>query len=98
MRSSPLFFSGRHAVTGPKSHGTEPVALHYGMWSARGKQLRGSGNVLVRHQAAHAPCPSRSPDDHDVVSLTEPHRPYRHPVRVRTLPVACCVVIVGLAN
>jgi hypothetical protein len=39
-----------------------------------------------------------SPNDHDVFSLTEPHRPYRHPVRVMTLPVACGVVIVGLAN
>jgi hypothetical protein len=38
------------------------------------------------------------PNDHDVVS---PHRTPpadHHPVRVMTLPVACGVVIVGLAN
>jgi hypothetical protein len=31
-------------------------------------------------------------------SLTESTRQCRHPVRVMTLPVACGVVIMGLAN
>jgi hypothetical protein len=38
------------------------------------------------------------PNDHDVVSLSEPHQQCHHPVRVVTLPMPCGVVIMGLAN
>jgi hypothetical protein len=86
MRSSPLFFSGRHVVTAPKVHGPEPVVLYYGMWSATGKQLRPAPETASYVTRLLMRLALSISDDHDVASLIEPHLPYRHPVRVMTLP------------